>query len=67
VLGTAFAFNILLKIPVWAGVILTVFSTLLLLGVQRFGVRENLVRFALAARTFGSLFMVIRPNNLRTV
>lgn len=37
-LGTAFAFNILLKIPVWAGVILTVFSTLLLLGVQRFGV-----------------------------
>jgi Mn2+/Fe2+ NRAMP family transporter len=67
VLGTAFAFNILLKIPVRAGVILTVFSTLLLLGVQRFGVRENLVRFALAARTFGSLFMVIRPNNLRTV
>lgn len=41
-LGTAFAFNILLKIPVWAGVILTVFSTLLLLGVQRFGVRKTL-------------------------
>jgi Mn2+/Fe2+ NRAMP family transporter len=43
VLGTAFAFNILLKIPVWAGAIVTVFSTLLLLGVQRFGVRENLL------------------------
>lgn len=41
VLGTAFAFNILFKIPVWAGVILTVFSTLLLLGVQRFGVRKH--------------------------
>lgn len=43
VLGTAFAFNILLKIPVWAGVILTVFSTLLLLGVQRFGVHNTLL------------------------
>lgn len=45
VLGTAFAFNILLKIPVWAGVILTVFSTLLLLGVQRFGV-HNMILFS---------------------
>jgi hypothetical protein len=41
VLGTAFAFNILFKIPVWVGVILTVFSTFLLLGVQRFGVYKQ--------------------------
>jgi hypothetical protein len=41
VLGTAFAFNILLGIPVWAGVVLTVLSTLLLLGVERFGVRRD--------------------------
>lgn len=41
VLGTAFAFNILLGIPLWAGVVLTVLSTLLLLGVQRFGVRRD--------------------------
>uniref|UniRef100_A0A453N5E4 Uncharacterized protein n=1 Tax=Aegilops tauschii subsp. strangulata TaxID=200361 RepID=A0A453N5E4_AEGTS len=50
VLGTAFAFNILFKIPVWAGVILTVFSTLLLLGVQRFGARK--LEFIIAAFMF---------------
>jgi len=49
-LGTAFAFNILLKIPVWAGVILTVFSTLLPLGVQRFGARK--LEFIIAAFMF---------------
>ncbi|XP_037450684.1 metal transporter NRAT1-like [Triticum dicoccoides] len=50
VLGTAFAFNILFKIPVWAGVILTVFSTVLLLGVQRFGARK--LEFIIAAFMF---------------
>lgn len=40
-LGTAFVFNILFKIPMWVGVILTVFSTLLLLGVQRFGIHKH--------------------------
>lgn len=38
VIGTAFALNILFRIPVWAGVLLTGFSTLLLLGLQRYGV-----------------------------
>ncbi|CAL5028860.1 unnamed protein product [Urochloa decumbens] len=50
VLGTAFAFNILLKIPVWAGVILTVLSTLVFLGVQRFGARK--LEFIIAAFMF---------------
>ncbi|CAL5018476.1 unnamed protein product [Urochloa decumbens] len=50
VLGTAFAFNILLKIPVWAGVILTVLSTLVILGVQRFGARK--LEFIIAAFMF---------------
>ncbi|XP_054820004.1 metal transporter Nramp5-like [Prosopis cineraria] len=40
VIGTAFALNILFHIPVWGGVILTGFSTLLLLGLQRFGIRK---------------------------
>nr|CAB3486432.1 unnamed protein product [Digitaria exilis] len=50
VLGTAFAFNILFKIPVWTGVILTVLSTLLFLGVQRFGARK--LEFIIAAFMF---------------
>ncbi|KAF8024243.1 hypothetical protein BT93_F1444 [Corymbia citriodora subsp. variegata] len=38
VIGTAFALNILFHIPVWAGVLLTGCSTLVLLGLQRYGV-----------------------------
>lgn len=38
VIGTAFALNILFHIPVWAGVLITGCSTLLFLGLQRFGV-----------------------------
>ncbi|KAJ9673556.1 hypothetical protein PVL29_023242 [Vitis rotundifolia] len=40
VIGTAFALNILFKVPVWAGVLFTGLSTLLLLGLQRYGVRK---------------------------
>ncbi|KAI9097779.1 hypothetical protein K1719_025550 [Acacia pycnantha] len=38
VIGTAFALNILFHIPLWCGVLLTGLSTLLLLGLQRFGI-----------------------------
>lgn len=38
VIGTAFALNILFHIPVWTGVLITGLSTLLLLGLQRYGV-----------------------------
>ncbi|KAF8403924.1 hypothetical protein HHK36_012030 [Tetracentron sinense] len=38
VIGTAFALNILFHIPLWVGVLITGFSTLLLLGLQRYGV-----------------------------
>jgi Natural resistance-associated macrophage protein len=38
VIGTAFALNILFHIPIWAGVLITGSSTLLLLGLQRYGV-----------------------------
>ncbi|WVZ83598.1 hypothetical protein U9M48_030729 [Paspalum notatum var. saurae] len=66
VLGTAFAFNILFKIPVWAGVILTVLSTIVFLGVQRFGARKlELIiaafMFTMAACFFGEL-TYLRPS-----
>jgi Mn2+/Fe2+ NRAMP family transporter len=38
VIGTAFALNILFHIPLWIGVLITGSSTLLLLGLQRYGV-----------------------------
>jgi Mn2+/Fe2+ NRAMP family transporter len=38
VIGTAFAFNLLFHIPVWVGVLITGSSTLLLLGMQKYGV-----------------------------
>ena len=38
VIGTAFALNILFHISIWTGVLITGLSTLLLLGLQRYGV-----------------------------
>ncbi|KMT01050.1 hypothetical protein BVRB_9g223080 [Beta vulgaris subsp. vulgaris] len=40
VIGTAFALNMLFNIPVWAGVLLTGLSTLVLLALQQYGVRK---------------------------
>ncbi|KAL2936580.1 Metal transporter Nramp6 [Bienertia sinuspersici] len=40
VIGTAFALNMLFSIPVWAGVLMTGLSTLILLALQQYGVRE---------------------------
>ncbi|GMQ09214.1 hypothetical protein CsSME_00052672 [Camellia sinensis var. sinensis] len=40
VIGTAFALNMLFKIPVWVGVLLTGLSTLMLLALQQYGVRK---------------------------
>ncbi|KAH9626844.1 hypothetical protein KSS87_002489 [Heliosperma pusillum] len=60
VIGTAFALNILFHIPVWAGVLLTGLSTLLLLGLQRYGVRKlelliAILVFVMAACFFGEM------------
>ncbi|KAF8031211.1 hypothetical protein BT93_D0424 [Corymbia citriodora subsp. variegata] len=66
VIGTAFALNILFHIPVWAGVLLTGCSTLVLLGLQRYGIRKlelliiTLV-FVMAACFFGELSYVKPP------
>ncbi|KAM1185985.1 hypothetical protein TB2_014859 [Malus domestica] len=65
-IGTAFALNILFNIPVWTGVLLTGFSTLLLLGLQKYGVRklEMLIAvlvFVMAACFFGEMSYVKPP------
>ncbi|KAJ9166688.1 hypothetical protein P3X46_021398 [Hevea brasiliensis] len=66
VVGTAFALNILFHIPVWTGVLITGFSTLLLLGLQKYGVRKlelliTVLIFVMAACFFGELSYVKPP------
>ncbi|KAL1309860.1 metal transporter Nramp7.2 [Arachis hypogaea] len=66
VIGTAFALNILFHIPVWGGVLVTGCSTLLLLGLQRFGVRKlelliSTLVFVMAACFFGEMSYVKPP------
>ncbi|KAJ6335712.1 hypothetical protein OIU78_012343 [Salix suchowensis] len=66
VIGTAFALNILFHIPVWAGVLMTGLSTLLLLGLQKYGIRKlelliSVLVFTMAACFFGELSYVKPP------
>uniref|UniRef100_A0ACD5XVB9 Uncharacterized protein n=1 Tax=Avena sativa TaxID=4498 RepID=A0ACD5XVB9_AVESA len=66
VIGTAFAFYLLFRIPVWIGVLITGSSTLLLLGLQRYGVRKlefvvSMLVFVMAACFFGELSIVKPP------
>ncbi|ESR47492.1 hypothetical protein CICLE_v10000736mg [Citrus x clementina] len=66
VIGTAFALNILFNIPVWIGVLLTGGSTLLLLGLQKYGVRKlemliTVLVFIMAACFFGEMSYVKPP------
>ncbi|XP_073033205.1 metal transporter Nramp7.2-like isoform X2 [Primulina eburnea] len=66
VIGTAFALNILFHIPLSVGVLCTGCSTLLLIGLQRYGVRklELLIAtlvFVMAACFFGELSYVKPP------
>ncbi|XP_047068050.1 metal transporter Nramp5-like [Lolium rigidum] len=66
VIGTAFALNLLFHIPVWVGVLITGSSTLLLLGLQRYGVRKlefvvSMLVLVMAACFFGELSYVKPP------
>jgi NRAMP (natural resistance-associated macrophage protein)-like metal ion transporter len=68
VIGTAFAFQLLFHIPVWVGVLITGSSTLLLLGLQNYGVRKlellvSMLVFLMAACFFAELGMVKAPAN----
>ncbi|XP_015694877.1 metal transporter Nramp1 isoform X1 [Oryza brachyantha] len=58
VIGTGFAFNLLFHIPVWSGVLIAGSSTLLLLGLQRYGVRNLEVVVALLVFTMAACFFV---------
>ncbi|XP_021862382.2 metal transporter Nramp7.2-like [Spinacia oleracea] len=56
VIGTAFALNILFHIPVWIGVLLTGLSTLLLLGLQKYGIRKLELLIAILVLIMGACF-----------
>ncbi|KAM7507772.1 hypothetical protein LguiA_018225 [Lonicera macranthoides] len=65
-IGTAFALNILLGVPLWGGVLFTGLNTLLLLGLQQYGVRKLELLIAglvliMAACFFGELGFVRPP------
>jgi NRAMP (natural resistance-associated macrophage protein)-like metal ion transporter len=66
VIGTAFALNLLFHIPLWVGVLITGSSTLLLLGLQRYGVRKlefvvSMLVLVMAACFFSELSYVKPP------
>lgn len=66
VIGTAFALNILFHIPVWVGVLCTGVSTLLFIGLQRYGVRKlelliAMLVLVMAACFFGEMSYVKPP------
>ncbi|PWA40970.1 Natural resistance-associated macrophage protein [Artemisia annua] len=58
VIGTAFALNMLFSIPVWCGVLLTGFSTLILLALQQYGVRKLEFLIAFLVLTIAVCFLV---------
>ncbi|KAL2927284.1 Metal transporter Nramp1 [Bienertia sinuspersici] len=58
VIGTAFALNMLFSIPVWAGVLMTGLSTLILLALQQYGVRKLELLIAFLVLTIAACFLV---------
>ncbi|KAK9284389.1 hypothetical protein L1049_023560 [Liquidambar formosana] len=56
VIGTAFALNLLFKIPIWGGVLLAGLNTLLLLGLQRYGIRKLEVAIGILVMVVGCCF-----------
>jgi len=60
VIGSASALNMLFHIPVWTGVLITGFSTLILLGMQKYGIRKLEAFIALLVfLMFGCYFGVL--------
>ncbi|KAI9076008.1 hypothetical protein K1719_042024 [Acacia pycnantha] len=58
VIGTAFALNMLFRIPIWIGVLLTGLSTLILLALQQYGVRKLEFLIAFLVLTIAVCFFV---------
>ncbi|KAL6495815.1 Metal transporter nramp1 [Orobanche gracilis] len=66
VIGTAFALNMLFKIPLWCGVLITGLSTLVLLLLQQYGVRKLEILIAFLVFIIAGCFFVelryAKPN-----
>ncbi|KAL1192643.1 Metal transporter Nramp1 [Cardamine amara subsp. amara] len=58
VIGTAFALNMLFSMPVWIGVLLTGLSTLILLALQKYGVRKLEFLIAFLVITIAICFFI---------
>ncbi|EYU24597.1 hypothetical protein ABFS82_04G111100 [Erythranthe guttata] len=56
VIGTAFALNMLFKIPLWLGVLITGLSTLVLLLLQQYGVRKLEILITFLVLTIAGCF-----------
>ncbi|KAG8074920.1 hypothetical protein GUJ93_ZPchr0006g42454 [Zizania palustris] len=63
VIGTAFALNMLFKIPVWCGVLITGLSTLMLLLLQQYGVRKLEFLIAFLVLLIAICFLVELGNS----
>ncbi|KAJ4966936.1 hypothetical protein NE237_018785 [Protea cynaroides] len=57
VIGTAFALNILLNAPIWAGVLLAGLNTLLLLALQKYGIRKLEMAIGVLLMVVGTCFL----------
>ncbi|KAL0423170.1 UNVERIFIED_CONTAM: Metal transporter Nramp1 [Sesamum radiatum] len=62
VIGTAFAFNILFNVPIWSGVLLAGLNTLLLLGLQKYGIRKLEVAIGVLVLVVGGCFCSVMAN-----
>ncbi|KAL8497243.1 hypothetical protein ACS0TY_020797 [Phlomoides rotata] len=58
VIGTAFALNMLFRIPLWCGVLITGLSTLVLLLLQQYGVRKLEILITFLVLTIAGCFFV---------
>ncbi|XP_057856362.1 metal transporter Nramp6 isoform X2 [Cryptomeria japonica] len=58
VIGTAYALNMLFHLPLWLGVILAGFSTLIFLALQQYGVRKLELFISFLVLTIASCFFV---------
>uniref|UniRef100_A0A3B6TWS1 Metal transporter n=1 Tax=Triticum aestivum TaxID=4565 RepID=A0A3B6TWS1_WHEAT len=71
VIGTAFALNMLFKIPIWCGVLITGLSTLMLLFLQQYGVRKLEFLIAFLVFLIATCFLVelgySKPNSSEVV
>ncbi|KAF8049289.1 hypothetical protein N665_2247s0003 [Sinapis alba] len=57
-IGTSFALNVLFNIPIWIGVLLTGSSTLILLALQKYGIRKLEFLIAFLVLTMALCFLV---------